>query len=210
MLRRMADRTDEEHDFDLVDEFIRSPAGILLKRIMPVPGKGKRPDFEVLSPHGRADFGGLAAYMEVKSPRDDRLETLVENSQEGVIAGYAGRDPAMDRIARHIRDAARQFLYVNPDRVIPNILVEVNHADAGNFDDLVEAISGTRPHAEDEDALIWSTQPAKRLKGIADQIDLFLWIDDTRRRRGLVGGLWSDSMPAHRRLLEKVLSGLRR
>lgn len=89
MLRRMADRTDEEHDFDLVDEFIRSPAGILLKRIMPVPGKGKRPDFEVLSPHGRADFGGLAAYMEVKSPRDDRLETLVENSQEGVIAGYA-------------------------------------------------------------------------------------------------------------------------
>jgi hypothetical protein len=62
----MADRTNEEHDFELVDEFVRSPAGILLERIDPMPGKAKRPDFRVLSPHGRSDMQGLAAYCEVK------------------------------------------------------------------------------------------------------------------------------------------------
>jgi hypothetical protein len=86
----------------------------------------------------------------------------------------------------------------------------VNRADAGNIGDLMEAVSGTRPHAEHESPAIWSVQPAKRLERVADQIDLFLWIDDTRRRRGLVGGLWSDSIPPHRRQLEKVLSGLLR
>src|SRR5262249_1726210 len=93
ILRVMTNRTDEEHDFDLVDEYIRSPAGILLERIKPVPGKAKRPDFEVLSPHGRADLGDLAAYLEFKSLWDDHFDTLVENAPEGGIVGYSGRDP---------------------------------------------------------------------------------------------------------------------
>jgi hypothetical protein len=179
---------------------VRSPSGIILERIDPVPGQARRPDFRVLSPHGRADLGGLAANIEVKSPRDDLLDEMVEQAPQGVVVGHVRRDPAVDRIARHIKSAVGQFDAVNPDRVLPNILVEVNHADAGNYGDLGEAITGTRPAAESEENVVLVHAARCTTCGCrrADRLS------------SVTGVCWSDSMPAHRRALETVLSGLLR
>jgi hypothetical protein len=98
--------------------------------------QGKTPDFRIF----RADK--LAAYCEVKSPRDSWLDDQLEDAAPCAIVGGSRPDPTFNRIASHVEKAARQFDSVNPEREIPNILCFVNWAAENGFHDLEETLTG--------------------------------------------------------------------
>jgi hypothetical protein len=194
----MADRTTEDKDLALVEELVSGPAGFILDRIEATPQQ-PRPDFRMVS------WRGLVGYCEVKSPRDDLLDELLERAPSGEVVGYARADPRFNRIARHILNAVRQFDSVNPDHSLPNVLVLVNHDAGSNFNDLYETVTGYARAASGERYPFHTRIAEQRLGDKRGQIDLFLWIDDHRKRRGIAGFLWSEASKEHLAALRTLL-----
>ena len=186
----MADRTNEDADLALVEELVSGPAGFVLERIEATPQE-QRPDFRMVS------WRGLAGFCEVKSPRDDLLDEMLEQAPPGEIVGYARNDPRFNRIARHILKAVKQFATVNPDHALPNVLVFVNHDDHSNFNDLYETVTGYARAASGKRYPFHLHIAEQRLGDKRGRIDLYLWIDDNRKRRRISGFLWCDANLEH-------------
>ena len=167
----------EEPDLRLADELIFAQRGLRLQRFSPAEtGVSRTPDFRVI----RA--GEAAAFCEVKSPRDSWLEEQIAAVPPGQNFGGGGPDPVFNRLARHIQKAAKQFDAVNQDRLLPNILVLVNHDDGSGYEDLREVLTGTL-HAESGTRYITMPHIAEGLIGHAKRrIDLYAWIDDPPQR----------------------------
>ncbi len=185
----MADRTNEDADLGLVEELVSGPAGFVLERIETT--QELRPDFRMVS------WRGLAGYCEVKSPRDDWLDEQLEQAPPGTIVGGARTDPTFNRIARHILKAVKQLDTVNPDHALPNVLVFVNHDDHSNFNDLCETVTGYARAASGERYPFHLHIAEQRLGDKRGRIDLYLWIDDNRKRRRISGFLWCDTNSEH-------------
>jgi hypothetical protein len=201
MAIEMTDRTNEERDLALVQELVSGPAGFDLERIEATP-EGRRPDFRMVS------WRGLAGFCEVKSPRDDWLDEQLEQAPPLTIVGGLRDDPRFNRIARHILKAVTQFDTVNADRSLPNVLVFVNHDDQSHYGDLRETLTG-RFYADSGE--IYETMPRISDLLLGDKrnrIDLYLWIDDNRRRRRICGWLWSDAVPEHTSTLQTLLMNI--
>jgi hypothetical protein len=197
----MTDRTNEEADLALVDELVARPAGFILERIEATPQE-QRPDFRMVS------WRGLAGYCEVKSPRDDWLDDQLEQATPGTIVGGARSDPTFNRIARHVLKAVKQFDTVNPDHSLPNVLVFVNHDDASNFNDLYETVTGYARAASGEQFPFHTHIAEQRLGDKRGRIDLYLWIDNNRKRRRTGGFLWCDANPPHVTALRTLLRNI--
>jgi len=95
---------------------------------------------------------------------------------QGTIVGGARPDPVFNRMARHVEKAATQFDGANKDRLLPNILVFVNHDDASGFGDLVETLTG-HFHASDGKRYPTVTHISRRITGAAGTVDLYVWVD---------------------------------
>lgn len=126
--------------------------------------------------------GKLAGYLEVKSPRDERLNDALASAGPFEIVGHAGHDSIFNRLARHIEKAAAQFAAVNPRREVPNVLVFVNHDDASHGGDLHETLTG---HAVTDRGVLptmlnVSEGKIRELKG---RVDVYLWIDARAGRK---------------------------
>jgi len=155
-------------DQELAKSLVFNPLKLTLNKIL--RGATLTPDFEVLQNNIPI------AYCELKSPRDDFLDELIEKSCPLEIVGGLRNDSIFNRIQRQAIKSAKQFQAINQNRALPNILCYVNHDDLSNFNDLRETFTGffyanngarhqTMPHV------------ASRLNIAKNHIDLCIWIN---------------------------------
>lgn len=195
----MARKPDEDSDLALIQELIFTPRALQLTRFPQAEMQaGKTPDFRVFQ------AGRLVAFCEVKSPRDDWLDDLLDTAQPLELVGGLRNDPTFNRIARHVEKAASQFNAVNPARALPNILVFVNHDKASNYNDLRETLTGMFHAANGERSLTMTHISEGRLGEIRFRTDLYAWIDaGTRRVQGYV---FSEANTEHKKALCNLLA----
>lgn len=185
----------EDDDLNLAEKLIFNPNGLTVVKIP--RGAGKSADLQVLK------NGVLVAYCELKSPRDEWLDKLLDMAKPCQIVGGGRNDPAFNRIGRLAQKAAEQFSAINATRSIPNILVFVNHDDASGFGDLIETFTGMF-HAADGSRHVTMLQVASRLEHAKKHIDLCVWIDG---KTSMIQGLSfnRDSTPNYLPLLCSLL-----
>jgi len=172
----MSQYPTEADDQELTEELVFNPLGLTLLKVP--QGAGRTPDFQVI--HN----GMPVAYCELKSPRDECLDKLLDLARPCQIVGGGRNDPTFNRIGRLAQKAANQFRAVNAMRSMPNILVFVNHDDASVFGDLIETFTGMF-HAADGTLHATMPQTASRLERVKSQIDLCVWIDGkTKKAQG--------------------------
>lgn len=166
----------EDDDLKLAEKLVFAPIGLSLQKIP--RGGGRTADLQVLQ------NGALVAYCELKSPRDEWLDKLLDLAKPCQIVGGGRDDPIFNKIRKHANKASQQFEAVNPTRAVPNILVFVNHDDISDFGDLRETFTGLFNAA---DGSRYATMPdmAASLNRAKSQIDLCVWIDvNTSKTRG--------------------------
>lgn len=179
----------EKSDLSLVAATLRGQALQALRFSKEEARAGKTPDFRVM------DGARLFAYCEVKSPRDEWLDSQIDQAEPGMIVGGLRSDPVFNRLSKMIEKAAEQFDAVNPDRSVPNILTIVNHDDASHPGDLIETLTGMF-HADNGTQHPTVRHVSEgRIREVKNRIDLYVWIDrETGRVRGY---LFTESVPAH-------------
>lgn len=163
----------EHDDLRLAEKLVFTPKGLELKNIS--RGASHSADFQVLQ------NGVLVAYCELKSPRDEWLDKLLDLAKRCQIVGGDREDPVFKKIRKHVNKASKQFEAVNPTRSIPNVLIFVNHDDESDFGDLRETFTGLF-HAADGSRHATMTNIAASLKRAKSQIDLCVWIDGKSRK----------------------------
>jgi len=178
---------DEEADLELVKELVFARRDLVLERFSHAETMaGRTPDFRVLR------NGKLVAFSEVKSPRDDWLDNQIDLVPPGRIVGGERSDPTFNRIARHVEKGASQFDAVNAGRVVPNILVFVNHADGTDLNDLRETLTGMFHSTTGKRIPTVSHISENRIGDAKSKIDLCIWIDrKTRRFQGYLVNIFS-------------------
>ena len=154
-------------------------------------GLGMTPDFRVM--RGK----NLVAFCEVKSPRDDWLDTQLAEATHGEIVGGYRKDPVFNRLSSIIRKAASQFDAVNSSHDVPNILVLVNHDDMSDYGDLRETVTGM--FHSDDGSRHSTVMPVSegRIKEVKTRIDAYAWFDfETRRLQGRMLNEFSEHLDA--------------
>ena len=152
----------------LAEDLVFKPNGMTLLKVP--RGASYSPDFQVIL------NGRQVAYCELKSPRDDWLDSQLESSTTGTIVGGLRVDPVFNRIRRLSIKASKQFKAANPMRTIPNILIFVNHDDSTGIGDLRETFTGVF-HAADGSRHTTMPHIAASLDQSKEQIDVCVWID---------------------------------
>lgn len=177
----------EENDQKLIEALVFSPSGLVLNRI--AKGATKTPDFQVTL------NGLLVAYCELKSPRDEWLDDMLDALQPGELIGGYREDPTFKKIRNHSNHASKQFEAINPNKAVPNILVFVNHDDSTGFGDLLEVFTGVF-HAAGGSQHTTMPELALSLDRAKRNIDLCIWLDGIEKR--VDGYLFNfDAHPSH-------------
>ena len=191
-------RIDEAKDLERVEQLVFAPHGLALKPFTQAQLRtGRTPDFQVFK------NGQHVAYCEVKSPRDDRLDDLLDAASPGTIVGYGGNDPTFNRLARHIQKAASQFDAVDPKRQLPRILAIVNHDEKSGVLDLLEALTG-KLYCEGGVTVPSMMHIARgRLRGVQYRIDLYVMINEHAPR--VVSNVFTQDNQGHFRTLCALL-----
>ncbi len=136
-------------------------------------------DFEV---HAK---GELAFYLE-------------EKTLELTPLAWKSKDPVYNAIAKHIKEAVKQFKSVNPDKRVPNALAITNKDPNRNVNHLFSTLTGQVITASGK--LHW----INNLKSIEDDlslIDLYLWFDNDQ----LSGHIWEGDCLEHQDKLTFLL-----
>lgn len=163
----------EQEDLNLAESVVFKPNNLTVKKI--THGIGRTPDL-LIELNGKC-----VAFCELKSPRDDWLDNLLDKAKPCVIVGGERDDPVFRKIRKHANKASMQFEAVNPQRSLPNILIFVNHDDSSGFFDLKETFTG---YFYSADGSRYATMPdmAASLERAKKNIDLCIWIDGKTRR----------------------------
>ena len=186
----------EDDDLKLIKRLIFSPNNLQVQKID--RGNDKTPDLQILL------NGKLAAFCEFKSPRDDWLDNLIDQAKACTIIGGWREDPVFKKVRKHANKSSKQFEAVNPDRLVPNILIFVNHDDSSNFGDLREAFNGYF-HSSDGSKHITMPEIATSLEKAKRNIDLCIWIDGNEERAECYF-FNHDAIPNHLKNLCKFLN----
>jgi hypothetical protein len=168
----MAVEPDEAADLATVSRLLFAEHGIDPVRYSKAEIRaGRTPDLKMML------AGRLVGFCELKSPRDDWLDEILEGAAPFELRGGSRKDPIFNRIGRQIEKAATQFDAVNPNHELPNVLVFLNHDDASNSNDLVETLTGEFRTTTGQRIATVKNVSEGRLKAVKDRIDLFIWID---------------------------------
>ena len=132
----------------------------------------KTPDFKVFT------NSKLAFYCEVKNSQEDLwLDKQLNDAKPGVIVGGKRNDPIYNRFASHIHKASKQFLSVNKDHSIPNVLAFYNEDSDAGFIDILSVITGNAYCESGNVHPIFKNFSEGRLKTDIKIIDMILWVD---------------------------------
>jgi hypothetical protein len=160
---------DENSDIKLIRELIFEPRNVVLQSFSKEEmTKGKTPDFKLMK------WSTLEGYCELKSPRDDWVFELPDNT----VA--TRKSPTSNTLGRQIISAVEQFDAINPDHKLPNVLVLVNHARGRTRSDLHVALTGIPVPGGTP---LFTLKPGKQqhVWEAARRVDLFLWVDAKAR-----------------------------
>ena len=163
--------SEESRDLNVADNFLRSYGLIPIRFTKFEIRRGKTPDFRIMN--GK----DLVAFCEVKSPRDDYLDTQLAAATDREIVGGHRKDPIFNRLAGIIKKAASQFDAVNPGRDVPNILILVNHDDMSNYSDLLETLTGMFHATNGSRYPTMISISEGRIKEKKSRIDIYFWFD---------------------------------
>jgi hypothetical protein len=160
----------EADDLKLAEKLVFAPNGLSIQKIP--RGASRSADLKVLQ------SGVLVAYCELKSPRDECLDKLLDLAKPCQVFGGGRDDPIFKKIRKHTNKASQQFEVTNPKRAVPNILVFVNHDDVSDFGDLRETFTGMF-HTADGGRHNTMLDMSASLNRAKTQIDMCVWIDGT-------------------------------
>lgn len=168
----------ELEDEKYVREALHARFGIAMQKIPRVPNV-KTPDYELLHAAKRVGI------LEVK--RLERTPRTPENGWTLDERGFTTRsDNAPSRAAAAVHEAWKQLGQARE----PKVLAIVNDEPLMDIGDLEEAVRGFMDYGDAETGIIRNVASSKRaavvrIRGEADQIDLFVWFD--RHARGVRG-----------------------
>jgi hypothetical protein len=195
---------NEKVDLFLARELLYEPNRLRLSRFTrDEMSRSRTPDFRV----SRDDE--LVAYSEVKSPRDDALDNLLDEAAPGEIVQLLRNDSVFNRLGRHVVKAATQFDAVNPDHTLPNVLVFVNHDHASSYADMREVLTGMFFAASGRRYPTMMRIAEDWIGSAKGRVDLFVWIDARERQ---IGGYVHNEISGHQQTISRLfgLEGVRR
>lgn len=117
-------------------------------------------------------------------------------------------DPTFNRLSDHIKKASQQFDAVNPDRVIPDILVFVSHDVMTRRIDLEQVLTGSFPTAygtRTQTAAIRISEGI-RIRELKTHIDSYLWFDIEEDRWE---AMFADNESKHWEAIVRILESFR-
>ena len=157
---------------EIAEEWLRS-LGLKPRRFSKQEMKsGKTPDFRVFKDEE------LVFFCEVKSPRDDFLDDLLNEAELGEIVGGLRNDPTHNRISAHIYTASKQLLAVNPKHERSNVLVIVNYDEDSDFMDISQVITGNFIDDTGKSHPIYKKYSEGRTKKALEDVDVIVWFDE--------------------------------
>jgi hypothetical protein len=159
--------------------------------------QGKTPDFRVFQ------GGALKFFCEVKSVEDDTwLDRQLDAAAPGQIVGGLRDDPVYNRLTADIHQVTAQFLAVNPDSKIPNLMVFVNHDSMCDEQDMAGVLTGQFFSDDGTSHRIYTKYSEGRIKNEKDLIHLFCWVEEGRYR----ALMFNQAHPVHCNALCELLS----
>ena len=123
---------------------------------------------------------------------------LEEKTLELTPVAWKSIDPVYNAIAKHIKEALKQFKSVNPDKIIPNVLAITNMDSNRNINHLYSTLTGQVITASGK--LRWINN-LKFIKDDLSLIDLYLWFDNDQ----LSGHIWEGDNLEHQDNLKTLL-----
>jgi hypothetical protein len=166
---------------------------------------GKMPDFRVMY------RDTLAGFVELKSPRDDWLdsrfaevEALPDDERPEIVGGMRD-DPIWNRLGRLIKKAAKQFAAVAKDSDVPRILVIINHDRATRMEDLRVTFRGYETCSQGQRFYINEGAAEGVRKAACPHIDFIVFID--ANRRAVLGYMASDDRPELAARAREIVGG---
>ncbi len=118
----------------------------------------KNPDFELLINGERFGYCELKSIIEYK--------VLGEHS-----------DPTYNKIQNKIHESTKQFLSVNPDHKVPNILFFINHHGYVGYQDLWFVLTGRTTPDQTSDPIDLRYLERLIKNGDIEKIDFIIWAD---------------------------------
>lgn len=135
--------------------------------------QGKTPDFRVF--HGEE----LKFLCEVKSVENDTwLDKKLDAATSGEIVGGFRKDPVFNRLTDDVRTAVAQFLAVNSDAAVPNVMVFVNHDPMCDEQDMVAVLTGQFLADDGTTHRIYAKFSEGKIKNEKYAIHLFCWVEN--------------------------------
>lgn len=158
--------------------------------------QGKTPDFRVF--HDEE----LKFYCEVKSvEKDTWLDKKLNAATPGEIVGGFRDDPVFNRLTDDIHKAVAQFLAVNPDTAIPNVMVFVNHDSMCDEQDMIAVLTGQFLADDGTAHRIYAKFSEGRIKYEKYAIHLFCWVE----KECIRALTFNQAHPAHCNVLCELL-----
>lgn len=148
---------EDNEDKELVISFFRSKN--IEARRFPKKQTDKNPDLELLINGKR--FG----YCELKS--------IIER----IVLGEHS-DPTFNKIQNKIHESTKQFISVNPDHRVPNILFFMNHHSHVEYQDLWYVLSGQiTPPTQPSEPIDLRYLERRMRKDDLEKTDFIIWAD---------------------------------
>lgn len=139
--------------------------------------QGKTPDFRVFK------NDALKFFCEVKSVEEDTwLDKQLNVAAPGQIVGGLRDDPVFNRLTDDIHQAVAQFLAVNPDSDVPNVMAFVNHDSMCDEQDMVGVLTGQFLADDGASHRIYTKFSEGRIKNEKYRVHLFCWVEQGRFR----------------------------
>lgn len=129
---------------------------------------------------------------------EELLFYLEEKTLEPKPVKWKGIDPIYNSMARHLKEATKQFKGVNPYKNVPNVLSFTNKDPARSVNDLFITLTGyvITPGGK----MRWIPN-MKRIEKDLFLIDLYLWFDHDH----LTGHIWEEVDPYQEEKIRKIL-----
>jgi hypothetical protein len=126
---------------------------------------------------------------------------LEEKTLEDDVFEGCKKDPTYNSISAHVHKAAKQFISVNRNRALPNVLAFVNMDISRDYIDLLITLTGIAPTENETNIKIRNI--GRVAKDLAE-IDLYLWFNND----SLGGVIYSQINYNHDLKLKNILVDL--
>lgn len=165
---------NDKEQKEIVNTFLLNTFQVASK-VIPEIANQRTPDLELFYNGQQIGFG------EIKSLNDPWLDNLSGGAQPYEMVGGLRPDPTFNRVANAIYKASKQFKSINQNHDYPNILILLNYDKFSNVLDLLSSVTGNFYASDGSQHPIYRNISQGRIKEAKSTIDLFIWINISKR-----------------------------